>query len=149
MASKGDRAVLEPTAMRLYAGGNTLSAISEQLGVSVTSLSKWKADSKRPDIDLDEWDRARAQKRSNIQRLRDLFEQELADLESQPAGGISVARIDALSKLGALVQRWDAAEKVLALATPKETEEGGEAKQPGVSLETINAIRRDVLRMGE
>ena len=43
MASKGDKGVLLPQAERLYADGHNLSFISERLGVSVTSLSEWKA----------------------------------------------------------------------------------------------------------
>lgn len=111
MAKKGDRALLEPQARRLYAGGVSLSDISGQLGVSVTSLSRWKEESKRPGSDLDEWDRARAQKRSNIQRLRDLFEDQLGYMEDLPAGERTAPMMDTLSKLGSLLERWDKIEK--------------------------------------
>jgi len=47
MAAKGDRGHLEPQAIRLYAEGRTLTEIGGLLDVSVTTLSKWKAESQR------------------------------------------------------------------------------------------------------
>ncbi len=136
MASKGDRASLEPEAIRLYADGHTLAAIGEQLEVSVTSLAKWKKGSKRPDCDQDEWDRARLQKRANIQRLKDLFERELAHVEAQPAGNISAPAMDALSKLGALVKRWDEVDRAEAAAS----QVAPEIDRPAVFLENLQWI---------
>jgi len=133
MASKGDRAVLEPTAIRLYGDGHSLTEISRQLGVSVTSLAKWKKESHHPGRDLDEWDRVRKQKGSIIQRLKDRFEQELAYMEKQPAGTLSAPDIDALSKLGALVQRWEAVERDEAAAG----QVAPEIDRPAVFLENL------------
>jgi len=111
MAKKGDRAYLEPQAQRLYADGRSLSDISGLLGVSVTSLARWKEESKVPSADLDEWDRARMQKRSNIQRLRDLFEDQLAHLEALRADERTAPMMDVLSKVGSLLERWDKIER--------------------------------------
>ena len=111
MAKKGDRALLEPQAMRLYADGFALSDIVGQLDVSVTSLAKWKEESKRPGADMDEWDRARTQKRNNIQRLRDLFEDQLFYLEGLTAMERTAPMMDTLSKMGSLLERWDKIEK--------------------------------------
>lgn len=111
MAKKGDRALLEPQAMRFYADGFALSDIAAQLDVSVTSLSRWKEESRRPGADMDEWDRGRAQKRSNIQRLRDLFEDQLFYLEGLSAGDRTAPMMDTLSKMGSLLERWDKIEK--------------------------------------
>ena len=111
MAKKGDRAYLEPQAQRLYADGRSLSDISGLLGVSVTSLARWKEESKVPSADMDEWDRARLQKRSNIQRLRDLFEDQLAHLEALRADERTAPMMDVLSKVGSLLERWDKIEK--------------------------------------
>ncbi len=117
MATKGDKAVLSPQAMRLYADGITLSAISEQLGVSVTTLSRWKAESKKPGADTDEWDRARAQKQGNIQRLRNLFEQQLSYCEDLHPSERTSREMDALAKIGSLLERWDKIEKGQRLVT--------------------------------
>jgi transcriptional regulator with XRE-family HTH domain len=111
MARKGDRAYLEPQAQRLYADGRTLSDIAGLLGVSVTSLARWKEESKVPSADMDEWDRARLQKRSNIQRLRDLFEDQLAHLEALRADERTAPMMDVLSKVGSLLERWDKIER--------------------------------------
>lgn len=115
MAAKGDKAKLYDVAFRMYAEGKSLTDIEAVLNVSRQTLSTWKSDTKRPDDELDEWDKARQQKRSNIQRLRALFERELKALEEKPAGTISSPETDALTKLGTLVQRWEQAEQAAAL----------------------------------
>lgn len=111
MAEKGDRARLEPLAMRMYADGASLTAIEEALGVSRQTLSAWKGRRRRPGEESDEWDRAREQKRSNVQRLRTLFDRELTALEEAQPGRMSAGSLDAITKLGSLVQRWEAAER--------------------------------------
>lgn len=141
MASKGDKGYLEPQAQRLYADGNSLSSISEQLGVSTTSLSRWKADSKDPHQDMDEWDRARSQKRGNTQRLRDLFEEQLENLENTPASQRTAPMMDTLSKLGALLERWDKTEKAQRVADDVVKE----VTKAGLTAETAAEIRRQIL----
>lgn len=124
MGAKGDRAAKEPLAMRMYADGASLTDIAEQLDISDTTLRRWKSETIRrwksesqvPGDDIDGWDKARQQKRGNIQRLGDLFARELKFAEDAEAGSISSAAMDALSKLGALVQRWEAVERARAEA---------------------------------
>lgn len=141
MASKGDKGYLEPQALRLYAEGNSLSSISEQLGVSVTTLSRWKADTKDPKQDLNDWDRARGQKRGNIQRLRDLFEEQLLHLETTPPRQRTAPMMDTLSKIGALLERWDKMEKTQRVAEDVVKE----VTKAGLTAETANDIRRQIL----
>ena len=129
MTKKGDQALLEPLAARLYAKRHKLSAIAEQLEVSVTSLARWKDSTKAPGADMDEWDRARAQKRGNVQRLRDLFEEQLQYLEALPPGERTAPALDALAKLGSILERWDKIGKVAepqAEATETESTPGAE-----------------------
>jgi hypothetical protein len=141
LASKGDKGYLEPQAMRLYADGNSLSSIADQLGVSVTSLSRWKSDTKDPNQDMDEWDRARSQKRGNIQRLRDLFEEQLLHLETTPPSKRTAPMMDTLSKIGALLERWDKMEKAQRVA-----EDVVKAvTKAGITPETADDIRRQIL----
>jgi len=114
MARKGERGMLEPQAERLFADGKGVPEIASILQVSETTLYKWKSDSLVPGDELDGWEKTRLQKRSNILRLRSLFERELGAAEETPEGLITAASIDALTKLGALVQRWEAVERAAA-----------------------------------
>lgn len=151
MAVKGDKSRLEPVAQRMYADGQNLTEIEAALGVSRQTLSQWKADTKRPDDELDGWDKARRRRTGVVNRIRALFDREMAFLEDLPAGQMPPASIDSLTKLGALVERW---EKMAAAARKRALEEAADtvgvtAKAAGVSEETIARIRRDVLRMAE
>lgn len=111
MAAKGDKARLYEVAFRMYtADGKSLTEIEAALGVSRQTLSTWKGDTRVPGEELDEWDRAREQKRSNVQRLRALFDRELRHIEESVAGEITAVSLDAITKLGTLVQRWEAVE---------------------------------------
>lgn len=145
MAKKGDKNVLAPQAQRLYAEGHNLSSIADLLGVSVTSLSRWKEETKMPAQELDEWDRARAQKRGNIQRLRDLFEDQLLFCENTSARDRSAPMMDTLSKIGALLERWDKMEKAQRVADDVvETVK----KAGGLTAETVDDIRNKILGIG-
>ena len=115
MAEKGARARLEPIALRMYAEGQSLTALEEALGVSRQTLSDWKGRTRRPGEDLDDWDRAREQKRSTGRRLAALLERELEYAEETAAGQIGPQTLDGISKLGALVQRFEQAEREAAL----------------------------------
>jgi transcriptional regulator with XRE-family HTH domain len=111
MAAKGDKARLYDVAFRMYtADGKSLTEIEAALGVSRQTLSAWKADTLRPDQDMDDWDLARRQKRSNVARLRALFDRELTALEEAQPGTLAGGSLDGITKLGTLVQRWEAAE---------------------------------------
>ncbi len=144
MANKGDKALLAPQAQRLYAEGHTLSSISEQLGVSVTSLSRWKDATKSPGQPMDEWDRARSQKSSNIQRLRDLFEEQLEWIEELHPSKRNSKLMDTLSKLGSLLERWDKMEKAQRVANDVEKV----VKKAGITSATADEIRRQILGIG-
>ena len=122
MGAKGDRASKELLAMRLYVDGSNLTEISKQLDISDTTLRRWKDDSRIPGEEIDGWDRARQQKRSNIVRLKDLFERQLGYVEGLLPAEVSAPMMDTLSKLGALVERWDKVEKALALIGKIKTE---------------------------
>lgn len=111
MAEKGDKARLYDIALRMYAEGKSLTEIETALGVSRQTLAVWKADSKRPNDEADTWDRARSQKRNDVQRLRDLWDRELTALENTPPGKLDTGAIDRISKLGALVMKWEHREK--------------------------------------
>jgi hypothetical protein len=119
MAEKGAKAKLYDLAFRLYGEGRSLSEIELTLDVSRQTLSAWKAESKRPNYDLDDWDKARKLKRSNVHRLRDLFDRELTALEESRAGEMSAVSLDAITKLGTLVQRWEQAESAPAYDKPQ------------------------------
>jgi transposase len=111
MAEKGVRARLEPVARQMYVDGQSLDQISTTLDVSRQTLSDWKSRTKRAGEALDEWDKAREMKSSNVQRLRALFDRELTALENSRAGEMSAVSLDAITKLGTLVQRWESTEK--------------------------------------
>jgi len=116
MAVKGDKARLYDTAFRMYSSDHkSLSEIEAVLGVSRQTLSLWKSETRRPSEELDEWDKAREQKRSNVQRLRALYDRELQALEETKAGSLNAAQMDAVTKLGSLVLRSEQHEAASAL----------------------------------
>ena len=117
MGAKGDRASKEPLARRLFADGISLTDISRQLDISDTTLRRWKEESMIPGQEIDGWEKARQQKRGNISRLKDLFERQLEYAESLSPMDITAPMMDTLSKLGALVERWDKAEAVIKKLT--------------------------------
>ncbi|WP_417913681.1 hypothetical protein [Candidatus Electronema sp. JM] len=145
MAKKGERAELEPKAKALYAQRHTLSQIAEKLNVSVTSLSNWKGDSRRPDQELDEWDLARTNNRSLLERLRALLEREVGYAESVEPGQINPASMDALSKIGAIVSKMEAEERrdaELAAKLKAEQEKGAEVDRARLFQETLEWVLR-------
>ena len=117
MGAKGDRASIEPLARRLFADGISLTDISRQLDISDTTLRRWKEESMIPGQEIDGLEKARQQKRGNISRLKDLFERQLEYAESLSPMDITAPMMDTLSKLGALVERWDKAEAVIKKLT--------------------------------
>jgi transposase len=145
MAGKGDRAILDPQARRMYTDGQSIPAIAAALGVSATSLYKWKAESLTPGDELDGWDKARHQKRGNIQRLRDLFEEQLEFMEDLLPVNRTAPMMDTLSKLGALLERWDKMEKAHRVADDVVRE----VKRAGLSDEAADSIRHKILGVGQ
>lgn len=138
MAEKGARAKLETIAMKMYVDGHSIADISAALDVSENSLREWKARTKAPGWDLDEWDRARSQKTSNIRRLKDLFENQLEYLEGLQPSGRTPGMMDTLSKLGALIEKWDKMEKVQAAVDTVEKEAASLELKP----ETLSYIKQ-------
>jgi transposase-like protein len=140
---------MEPLAKRMYADGYNLAQISREMGVSDTSLRKWKEDSRVPGEELDGWDTARMQKRGHVQRLRDILEEQLMYVESLLPEDRTSKTFDGLSKIAALVERIDKMEEEIRRKTLEEAADtiDGAARQAGISEETIRVIRRDVLRM--
>ncbi|MDA8428176.1 MAG: DUF1804 family protein [Geobacteraceae bacterium] len=136
MGQKGDKAKLYDIAFRMYtAEGKSLTDIEAALGVSRQTLSGWKADTKRPGDEFDEWDKARQQKRSNIQRMKTLFERELTFAEESPAGSIPQQVLNSLNNLGSLVRRWEEVERAASQA-----ENGPAYDRPKVFLENVQWI---------
>ncbi|MBI5550735.1 MAG: DUF1804 family protein [Desulfobacterales bacterium] len=115
MAEKGSKAKLYDVAMRMYVEGSSLTDIEAALGVSRQTLATWKGDTRRPGDEYDEWDQARQMKRSNVQRLRTLFDRELTALEESMPGSLNNVSLDAITKLGTLVQRWEQMAQTAAL----------------------------------
>lgn len=142
MGVKGDKGAKEPIAINLYANGKSLTEISEILKVSITTLSTWKTDSKRPDCDIDEWDRARQQKRGMIQRLKDMYEQQMDYLELLHPSERNSQMMDALSKLGSLVEQRDRAE---AVVFKKLERLGKEAVEEDTTKEDLQRTIKEIL----
>ena len=108
MAEKGARAKLEPVARQLYIDGQSLTDIAETLDVSRNTLTDWKARTKAPASDLDEWDKAREMKRGFEQRLETIRNGLLNEIEETTLVSIknvSPALFDSLAKVDALLDR--------------------------------------------
>lgn len=114
MAEKGDRVKLEPICRQAYVDGKSLTAIEAEFGVSRQTLSVWKAQTKKPDEEFDEWDKARARKASFGLRMEALLERELTFAEDRKPGAIDGGSLDNLSKLGSLVVKFKTVEGQVA-----------------------------------
>lgn len=110
MAVKGDRDRLEPVARQRFIETGSLTAVSAELDVSVNTLSVWKARTKRPGEEKDEWDKARERKATFGLRMESLLERELTYAEERQPGAIEGVTLDNLSKLGALVVKFKTVE---------------------------------------
>ncbi len=145
MAVKGDKTALEPMARRLYADGMNIEEISRRLGVSSNSLVKWKAETLNARTKVDEWDDARAKKGASVARVRDLFHRQLAYMETCKPSAITSAMSDTLSKMAALVERWDKLEAARAVADDVVRM----VKKAGLTDEAAEQIRTKVLGIGQ
>ena len=110
MAEKGARIMLETVARQMFVDGKSLTAIEAELGVSRQTLSTWKAQTKKPEDEFDEWDKARARKATFGLRFEAILERELTYAEERQPGAIEGASLDNLSKLGSLVAKFRAVE---------------------------------------
>lgn len=110
MAEKGARTQLEPICRQAYVDGKSLTAIETVYGVTRQTLATWKALTKKPNEEFDEWDKARARKASFGLRMEALLERELTYAEERQPGAIDGSSLDNLSKLGSLVVKFRAQE---------------------------------------
>jgi len=147
MGTKGDRAAKEPQAMQMYANGHNLSEISRQLDISDTTLRRWKSESGVPGEETDGWDKARQQKRGNIQRLRDILDEQLEYVEGLLPEERTSKTFDGLSKIAALVERVDKMEETIRNKAIEEAAEVVEktARERGDSEEDIKFWQEKVL----
>lgn len=151
MAEKGDRARLEPTARRMYIDGLNLTEIEQQIGVSRQTLSIWKNRTRKPSEDMDEWDKARRNKQSRAQRLRSMFDEQMDYMERLDPSGRDSKLMDALSKLCAIVERWDSlAEKERQRVRQQALADAAEkaatiAKKGGLTQATVQQLRSEIL----
>jgi len=92
MASKGDRARLEPVARQMFVDGQTLVAIEETLGVSRQTLADWK--------EWGGWDKAKASKdqyEHQLVKVRDEIMERVTEAPLQAASYLdSLAKIEAI-----------------------------------------------------
>jgi transposase len=141
MGQKGDRAAKEPLAIRMYAEGKSIEAIAAELDISATTLRIWKSQSKAPDAEIDEWDRARQQKRNMSRRLKDVYEDQVEYIESLRPNERTAPMIDALSKMGALVEKHEIRDRASAAAE----DVAKIVKDNGLSDKQSEQIRKKIL----
>lgn len=147
MAEKGARTKLEAVARQMYVDGQTLTAIETALDVSRQTLSAWKAQTKKPDEEFDEWDKARARKAAFGVRLEALLDRELTFAEERQPGAIGGASLDNLTKLGSLVVRFREVEGRKGKIDPPATE-GKPVKKEGLTDQKASEIRKKILGVG-
>ena len=133
----------------MFIDGKSLTAIEAELGVSRQTLSIWKGQTKKPNEETDEWDKARTRKANFALRLEALLERELNFAEDRQPGAIDGGTLDNLSKLGSLVVKFRLEEARKQTITEAADRAEETAKQAGVSEETLKKIRRDVLKMAQ
>lgn len=148
MAEKGARTQLEAVARQMFVDGKTLTAIETELGVSRQTLSAWKGQTKKPDEEFDEWDKARARKAAFGLRLEALLDRELTFAEERQPGAIGGASLDNLTKLGSLVVRFREVEGRKGKIDPPPAEEKVAAKKEGLTDQKAAEIRKKILGVG-
>jgi hypothetical protein len=105
-AVKGARVQLEPVARQMFVDGKSLTAIEAEIGVSRQTLATWKGQTKKPNEEFDEWDKAKTRKANFGIRMEALLERELTFAEERQPGAIDGGSLDNLSKLGSLVVKF-------------------------------------------
>jgi len=146
MAEKGARTQLEAVARQMFVDGKSLTAIEASLGVSRQTLSAWKGQTKRPDEEFDEWDKARARKAAFGLRLEALLDRELTFAEERQPGAIGGASLDNLTKLGSLVVRF---REVEGRKGKLEETTAAKVKKEGLTDQKAAEIRKKILGVGE
>ncbi|MCK4814150.1 DUF1804 family protein, partial [bacterium] len=122
----------------LYAEGNNLEEISARLDISVTSLSRWKKETKTPGADMDEWDSARQIHRDFVDGLKKLFREQMSYVQELPAKDRTPSDFDALSKAASIVRKYEEIRK----AEKAENENGIEIDRPALFLENLDWLAR-------
>jgi hypothetical protein len=145
MAEKGAKTQLEAVARQMYVDGQTLTAIEAALDVSRQTLSAWKGQTKKPDEEFDEWDKARARKAAFGLRLEALLDRELTFAEERQPGAIGGASLDNLTKLGSLVVRF---REVEGRKGKLEEPPAAKAKKEGLTDRKAEEIRKKILGVG-
>ncbi|MBW1989073.1 MAG: DUF1804 family protein [Deltaproteobacteria bacterium] len=143
MAAKPDISALRPEARRLYVQGSSIKAVASTLGVSPSTVSRWKAESSPGGKKPDGWDLARRDRRSVAERVADLFEEALAFTEAAPPAERK-AHLDHLIKIGGLLEKLDKAEQARQVADSVEQT----VRRAGLSEEYAEKIRARILGMG-
>lgn len=121
MATKGDRARLEPVAKQMFVDGQSLVAIEETLGVSRQSLAEWK--------DWGGWDKAKAAKDNYEAQLVTVRDQIMERVTEAPLQAASY--LDSLAKIDAIIFRRTKAAREAG---------GGTYDRPKVFLENLQWI---------
>ena len=143
MGQKGDRAAKEPLAIRMYAEGKTLEVIAADLDISPTSLRKWKSQAMIPGGEIDEWDRARQQRRNMSCRLKDIYEEQVKYIEELRPDERTAPMIDALSKMGALVEKHAIREKTIQAVKNIEIK-AADTGRKSLDPETMKIIKEEI-----
>lgn len=107
MGRKGDRASKEVQARQMYAYGLSLTDIAVALDISVTSLSRWKADTKDPGKPEDEWELARLGRRDHIDAIKATYQEQLAYVSGLSPRERSPKDTDMLVKLNSVILSWE------------------------------------------
>lgn len=141
MATKGARASLEPICYRLYAQGWTLTALSERFDVSITTLSKWKKSTLRPDQSADDWDLARQAHLARGENLRTLLAEQETYTLGLPVVERTTAVYDILTKAQANLRHWEEGQRAAAAALLAQTPAAvAEVDKPAMFLEVIEWV---------
>lgn len=115
----------------LYLQGEPVAHISRDLKVPVSSLKRWKAQG--------EWERGRKKGQDVTNRVRALFEEQLAHLESLSLEDRTTSEVDALKKLASLLESLEKIEK------GRGTEGGDTSETRGLSDKAARDIRGRIL----
>ena len=94
---------------------------------------------------MDEWDRSRQQKGSFRHRMRDMLDRQLEFVEGTNPEDVTSSMMDTLSKLGALVERFDKLEAAREVADKVERV----VKKAGLSKGAVKTIRTEILGLAQ
>jgi DNA invertase Pin-like site-specific DNA recombinase len=147
MGSKGDRTVKEPIARRMYAENNSLTEISRKLDISVTTLRRWKEESRVPGEKLDGWDKARGQKFNLASQVREMVIEQFEYVNDQDPADRDSKMLDALSKMFSMFERMESREAEIRKKALEEAANAVEetARQQGMSEKDAQFWREQVL----